>query len=45
LFLCDFGTEKQGVNISPRVKGTPSAETSKSVMSREKRYVKLKPRK
>lgn len=45
LFLCDFGAEKQGVDISPRVKGTPSVETSKSVMSRAKRYVKLKPRK
>ena len=45
LFLCDFGVEKQGVDISPRVKGTPLAETNKYVMSREKRYVKLKPKK
>jgi len=45
LFLCDFGAKKQGVDISPRVKGTPSVETSKYVMSRTKRYVKLKYRK
>ena len=44
-FLCDFGEENQGVDISPRLKGTPSTETSKSVMSRAKRFVKLKPRK
>ena len=45
MFVCDFGAKKQGVDTSPRVKGTPSIETSKSVMSREKRYIKLKPRK
>lgn len=45
MFLCDFGVENQGVDISPRVKRTPSAETNKFVMSREKRFVKLKPRK
>jgi len=45
LVVCDFGVEKQGEDTSPRVKGTPSAETRKSVMSREIRYVKLKPRK
>lgn len=45
LFVCDFRTKKQGEDISPRVKGTPSTETSKSAMSRAKRYIKLKLRK
>lgn len=29
----------------PRIKGTPSTKTNKSAMSREKGYIKLKPRK
>jgi len=45
LFLCDFGVENQESGISPKVKETPSTETSKSIMSRAKRFVKLKPRK
>ena len=45
MFLCDFGAENQDSGISPKVKETPSAETSKSIMSRAKRFVKLKPRK
>lgn len=43
-FVCDFGTKKQGANTSPRFKGSTSAETRKSATSREKRYIKLKPR-
>ena len=45
LFLCGFGGEKQDTDTSPKVKETPSVETSKSVMSRAKRFVKLKPKK
>ena len=45
MFLCDFWVENQDSGISPKVKGTPSTETSKSVMSRGKRFAKLKPRK
>ena len=45
VFLCGFGVENQDTSISPKIKETPSAKTIKSVMSRSKRFVKLKPRK
>jgi len=45
LFLCSLGVENQDTCISPKVKETPSAETSKLIMSMSKIFVKLKPRK
>lgn len=36
VFVCDFGTKKQGEGTSSGVKETSSAEVSRSAMTREK---------
>ena len=45
LFLCGFGVEAQTTGSNPKAKETPPAESSKPVVTRTKRFVKLKPRK
>ena len=45
LFLGGFGVEAQTTVSNPKAKETPPEESSKPVVARSKRFMKLKPRK